>query len=85
MKTGKRRVSRYATSDPIGVCSICNYGGVELLDIIEDSGELFAVSAFNFSGGRGIITRSRIRTDREGRQFFMKCYEKYYLDEFIRP
>lgn len=84
MKTGKRRVSRYATSDPIGVCAICNYGGVELLDIIEEQGELLAVSAFNFSSGRGVITRSRIRTDRDGRQFFMKCYERYYLDEFIR-
>lgn len=84
MKNGKRRVSKYAYSAPIGVCSICSYGGVELLDIIEDGGDLFAVAAFNFSGGRGVITRSRIRTDRDGRQYFLKCYEKYYIDEFIR-
>ena len=84
MTNGKRRISKYATSKPIGVCSICAYGGLELLDIIEDAGELFAVAAFNFSGGRGVITRSRIRTDREGRQFFMKCYERYYVDEFMR-
>ena len=71
---------KYADTKAIGVCPLCNFGGVEILDIINGWDD-YAVACFNFGTGRQKIRRYKIQwTDsRESTPFIRKEGVRYYF------
>lgn len=74
---------KYANAKAIGVLPLCNFGGLEILDIeygIED----YVIACFNFGNGRYDFRRHKICTTPSGRQYFRKQGTRYYFDEVMR-
>lgn len=71
---------KYKDSKPIGVYGMCNFGGIEILDVLSDE-ELIA--CFNFSNGRQSIRKHRIYNI-DGKPFIIKMGVRYYLDDIMK-
>lgn len=72
---------QYATSKPIGVYPVSNWGGLEILDIL-DGGDT-AVAAWNF-GTRQKIKRYHIKYTNNGRAYIRKEGRRFYVDQILR-
>ena len=73
---------RYESSKAIATFPLCNFGGIEILDIepgIEDK----LIACFNFGTGRQQIRRHKICCSMSGRDYIRKQGKRYYLDEMI--
>lgn len=71
---------KYADAEPIGVCPLCNFGGLAILEIEDET----AVAAFHFGDGYQQIRRHKICYSKAGRAFIHKGYRRYYFDEIVR-
>ena len=73
---------KYADTKAIGVCPLSNFGGVELLDIINGWDD-YAVACFNFGTGRQKIRRYKIQwTDsRNSVPYIKKEGVRYYIND----
>lgn len=74
---------KYADTKAVGTLCLCNFGGIEILDI-EDGWETYVVACFNFGTGRQKIQRHKVCYTPGGREYFWKQRTRYYLDQFMR-
>ena len=70
----------YKTSPVIGYKAESNWGGLEILNMIEDK----VIACFNYGSGRQNIRSHKIYTTVNGRSYFRKMGRRYYLDEIMR-
>ena len=73
----------YENKKAIGYLTLCNFGGLEILNIeygIEDK----LVTCFNWGTGRQMIRRNTVYTTPGGRQYIRKAGSRYCLDEIMR-
>ena len=73
----------YENRKPVGTFTLCNFGGLEILEIIygiEDK----AVACFNYGCGRIDIRKHKIYTTSSGRSYIRKQNKRYYFDEIMR-
>lgn len=71
---------QYENTKPIGVFTLCNFGGIEILNIIDD----YVIACFNFGTGRQQIRTHKIYYTTSGRAYIRKQGNRYYFDEFMR-
>lgn len=71
---------RYKNADPIGVYTLCNFGGLAVLDM---DGEK-ATAAYNFGNGYKQIRRHNIYYTYTGRAYIRKNGRRYYFDQIIK-
>ena len=74
---------RYAETRACGVYPMCNFGGLEILDI-ENGIDDYAVACFNFGTGRQKIRRYKIQVSESGRAFIRKEGVRYYFDQIMK-
>lgn len=71
---------KYADTEPIGVITLCNWGGLEILDIeygIDD----YVIACFNWGTGRQQIRRHKIMETPSGRLYIRKQGIRYYFGQ----
>ena len=71
---------RYKNAAPVGVQTLCNFGGLAILDIDND----IAVAAFDFGEGYKQIRRHNIYYTFTGRAYIRKSGRRYYFDQIAR-
>ena len=71
---------RYKNADPIGVYTLCNFGGLAILDIDDEK----ATAAYNFGDGYKQIRRHNIYYTYTGRAYIRKNGRRYYFDQIIK-
>lgn len=71
---------RFKNADPIGIYTLCNFGGLAILDIDGDR----ATAAYNFGDGFTQIRRHTIFYTYTGRAYIRKNGRRYYFDQIIR-
>lgn len=71
---------QYKNADPVGMYTLCNFGGLAILDI---DGEK-ATAAYNFGDGYTQIRRHNIYYTYTGRAYIRKGGRRYYFDQIIR-
>ena len=72
----------YKDKQSIATVCLCNWGGLEVLDVlygIED----YLVTCFNYGDGRTSISRNKIYHTTSGRDYIRKCGRRFYLDEMV--
>lgn len=74
---------KYADTPAVGYHAMSNYGGLEILDIINGWDDI-AVACFNFGTGRQQIRRHKICYTMSGRPYIRKQGTRYYFDEIMR-
>lgn len=76
---------KYENTKTIGVVTLCKWGWLEVLDIVEGY-DIYIVACFNFGTGTGRqqIRRHKVCETSAGRQYFWKGRRRYYLDEIVR-
>lgn len=67
----------------IGTLCLSNWGGLEILDLVDKNGELAVVACFNFGTGRQQIRRHVVRYTPAGRAHIRKGGTRYYFDEIM--
>jgi hypothetical protein len=72
---------QYENADPVGVYVLSNYGGLAVLDFIDDE---TAVCAWSFGTGYQKIRRHKIYYTYTGRAYVRKGGTRYYLDQIMR-
>lgn len=72
----------YENAEPIGLHTLCNFGGLAIL-AIDDYYDI-AVAAFHFGDGYQQIRQHKIQYSPSGRPFIRKQGTRYYFDEIIR-
>ena len=65
---------------PIGTHAICNYGGLLIYEINNNT----CVSAFNFGNGVVGVRETSIHYTMTGRPYIIRYQKAYYLDEIMR-
>lgn len=77
---------RYAETEPCGFYCMCNWGGLEILDIDACANDDYgvAVACFNFGTGRQKIRRHKIQVSTSGRAFIRKEGVRYYFDQIMK-
>lgn len=71
---------RFKNADPIGIFTLCNFGGLAILDIDDDK----ATAAYNFGDGYKQIRRHTIHYTYTGRAYIRKSGRRYYFDQIIK-
>lgn len=71
---------RYKNAAPVGLYTLCNYGGLAILSIEDEK----AVAAFNFGNGYEQIRNHTIFYTYTGRAYIRKNGRRYYFDQIIR-
>ena len=73
---------KYENTKSIGVYGLCNFGGIEILDILYGIDD-YIVSCYNFGTGRQKIRKHKIYYCDNGRSFIRIDNKRYYLDFFM--
>ena len=71
---------RYKNADPVGIYTLCNFGGLAILDIDSET----ATAAYNFGDGYKQIRRHKIYYTYTGRAYIRKSGRRYYFDQIIK-
>jgi hypothetical protein len=71
---------RFKNADPIGIYTLCNFGGLAILDMDDEK----ATAAFNFGDGYTQIRRHTIYYTFTGRAYIRKNGRRYYFDQIIK-
>ena len=71
---------RFKNADPIGIYTLCNLGGLAILDIDDEK----ATAAYNFGEGYKQIRRHTIYYTFTGRAYIRKNGRRYYFDQIIK-
>ena len=74
---------KYADTPAIGGLCLCNWGGIEILDITNGIND-YVVACYNYGRGRQKIRKHKIEYASSGRNFFRKDGRRYYFDEATR-
>lgn len=73
----------YKNRQAVGTYTLCNWGGLEILDIIYGLDDK-AVACFNFGCGRTDIRKHKIYTTTAGRAYIRKNGTRYYFDQIMK-
>jgi hypothetical protein len=73
---------QYENAAPVGVYTICNFGGLAILEIDESSES--AVCAWSYGDGYQNIRRHKIHYTYTGRAYVRKNGRRYYFDQIMR-
>ena len=73
----------YMNRKPVGTMALCNFGGLEILDIIYGIEDM-AIACFNNGCGRSDIRRHKIYYTTGGRAYIRKAGRRFYFDEIMR-
>lgn len=73
----------YENTKAVGVLPLCNFGGLEILDILYGIDD-YAVACFDFGNGRQQIRKHKIQYTPAGRSYIRKQGVRYYFDEIMR-
>ena len=71
----------YKDAAPVGVYPINNFGGLAVLDIIDDE---TAVCAWHYGDGYESIRRRQIFYTYTGRAYIRKRGRRYYFDQIMK-
>ena len=71
---------RYKDAAPVGLYTLCNYGGLVILDMDDEK----ATVAFDFGEGYKQIRRHNIYYTYTGRAYIRKGGTRYYFDQIMR-
>ena len=71
---------KYKNADPVGLYTLCNFGGLVILDIENET----ATAAFDFGDGYKQIRRHTIYYTYTGRAYIRKSGRRYYFDQIMR-
>ena len=71
---------KYKNADPVGLYTLCNFGGLVILDIEDEK----ATAAFDFGDGYTQIRRHTIFYTYTGRAYIRKNGRRYYFDQIMR-
>jgi len=71
---------QYANAAPVGVYTLCNYGGLVILSLEGDQ----ATAAFDFGNGYENIRRHTVYYTYTGRAYIRKGGRRYYFDQIMR-
>ena len=74
---------KYKNTLPIGVFAMCNFGGIEILDIIYGIND-YVIACFNFGTGRQQIRKHKICYTPSGRAYIRKQGTRYYFDKIMK-
>jgi hypothetical protein len=72
---------RYRDAAPVGLYPMSNFGGLAILDIIDDE---TAVCAWSYGGEYESIRRHQIFYTYTGRAYIRKAGRRYYFDQIMR-
>lgn len=73
----------YENKKAIGTHAMCNFGGLEILDIIYGVDDK-VVACFNNGCGRTDIRTHKIQYTTGGRPYIRKYGVRYYFDDIMR-
>ena len=73
----------YENKKALGVFTLSNFGGIEILDILHGIDD-YAVACFNFGTGRQQIRKHKIYYTAMYRPYIRKQGTRYNLDEILR-
>lgn len=73
---------KHKNAAPVGVYTMCNFGGLVILDI-DDNAET-ATAAFHFGEKYENIRRHKINYTFTGRAYIRKGGRRYYFDQIIK-
>lgn len=68
---------------PIAVKGTCNWGGIEIMDIINGIDD-YVVSCEDYGSGRIRWSKARVNYSKGGRPYFNRHHQREYLDEYMR-
>lgn len=71
---------RYKNAAPVGVQTLCNFGGLAILELDNEK----AIAAYNFGNGYEQIRRHNIYYTFTGRAYIRKNGRRYYFDQTMR-
>ena len=71
---------KYKNADPVGVYTLCNFGGLVILDIEDEK----ATAAYHFGEKYENIRRHKIHYTYTGRAYIRKSGRRYYFDQIMR-
>ena len=71
---------RYKNAAPVGVYTLCNFGGLVILDMDDEK----ATAAYSFGDGYKQVRRHTIYYTYTGRAYIRKSGRRYYFDQIIR-
>lgn len=71
---------RFKNADPIGIYTLCNFGGLAILDMDDEK----ATAAYHFGEGYKQIRRHTIYYTFTGRAYIRKSGRRYYFDQIAR-
>ena len=71
----------YKNAAPVGVYTMNNFGGLVILDIINDES---AICAWHYGDGYESVRRHRIFFTYTGRAYIRKAGRRYYFDQIMR-
>ena len=74
---------RYGDKKAIGVYVVCNWGGLEVLDVLYGIDDKL-VTCFNFGDDRKHYRTVCVHTAADGRPYVNRYGVRYYLDEIMR-
>lgn len=65
---------------PAGVLTVCNFGGLAIMEIKDD----ICYVCDNYGNGYKNLSKNKICYTRNGRAYFTRNRNRYYLSEFMR-
>ena len=75
---------QYESRRPLAVLPLSNFGGLAVLDIINECGDTVIVAAWNFGRGYENTRRHTVKETTSGRSFIRKGNHRFYLDQMVR-
>lgn len=78
----KQYESKYKETVPIGTMCLCNWGGLEVLDILHGIND-YVIACFNYGNGRRNFGKHKIEYTRGDKPYFRKLGSRYYLDDIM--
>ena len=75
---------QYESRRPLAVLPLSNFGGIAVLDVINECGGTVIVAAWNFGRGYENTRRHTVKETTSGRSFIRKGNRRFYLDQMVR-
>jgi len=70
-------------ASPVATCSTCNFGGVCIMELQQGIDD-YVITAENYGEGYIRVSKSRIQYTAQGKPFFVRQRQRWYLSEFMR-
>jgi hypothetical protein len=68
---------------PLGVLTICNFGGLAIMEI-EDGIDTYVYVTDNYGDGYKNLSKNKVYYDAKGNSYFVRNRVRYYLHDFMK-